>query len=122
MSNTVEKLVQKEIEFDLSPTDKGRKFDEILRLRGELEPLLQERKELGAAIKERTDEIEKICDAAKRGKELRKVECKMVKDFERNAVTYLYDGKVVEERAMEGDEREADAQTSLEDYVEPPIP
>jgi hypothetical protein len=57
-------------------------------------------------IQQKELKLEKLLSLIRAGEEERVAECLMIKDYNRNLVQYVYDDKIMEERAMELSERQ----------------
>lgn len=79
--------------------------NEIVRLEGEFENVKQDWKDRLAGKKNEFREKLRILHS---GKQVKTVDCIMVKNFAKNLVQYEFEGKVVSERAMEANERQSE--------------
>lgn len=102
--------ITRELEFKLNDHEFTEKAHALADLHGKITSLDEElkghKKRLGDQIKAHETEIEKICRTIEAGVEIRSVECDFKKNFETNTVEYYFEGKLVDERAMEAHERQ----------------
>lgn len=110
MESKVTRKVNKEIVVKLSVAQLAQLGDENAELVQERDSITSELKEFTTPRKARLKEIEKrrdeIASAQLEKQEMRMEECEMELDYEAGSVRFLFEGEVVEERAMTESERQ----------------
>ena len=111
-TRTNERLVMHSVEFELTPDEIAARARDAAETQHEMNEaearfaeMKQNHKNHVGALEGRTRDLLR---AIRRGTEERLVECVEVKDYRRSIVEYLLNGEVVDERAMEPSERQAE--------------
>jgi len=111
-TRTNERLVMHAVEFELTPDEIAARARDAADTQHEMNECearfvetKQNHKNHVGALEGRTRDLLR---AIRRGTEQRVVECSERKDYRRSIVEYLLDGEVVDERAMEPSERQAE--------------
>jgi hypothetical protein len=91
---------------------------EAAEIQKELQEFTKERK---AEIKERTDKISQICRIIEAGEQIVTVECDIHKNFERQTVEFWFEGRKVDERGLNEDDRQENIFATENDFENPPI-
>lgn len=106
---------KREIAIELTETQIINKAQELAHLHAEAAEIQRElsafTKERKEEIKSRTDRISQICRVIEAGTEIKTIECDTFKNFDRKTMQFFFEGKMVDERAME----ESDTQENLFD-------
>jgi hypothetical protein len=101
-------MVHKDIEFPLTEKEFSTKGKEAAKLSKEVNSLEdqfdEKKKEWSTKIKDREVKRDEILSVIHAGKEIRRVEVMMEKDYNAKEIRYHFEGKVVEIRAMTKDE------------------
>lgn len=115
---SVGKTVMRTVMLPLTDEEIVKKAHRIAELREQTLKLQAERlaemRRLKGEIERCELEVAKHLAAIKDGREEQDVHCEEQKDFEQNTVRYFFGGKVVEERPMEGDERQLEIENGDE--------
>jgi hypothetical protein len=103
-------IVTKTLTFTLTETEIANRGRDAADTRSELTEIMAEFEEIKQDFKGRIGAREAMLTSLlrtiKRGTEERTVECEMVKDFDRMTVQYVFNGAIMEERAMTIEERQ----------------
>lgn len=112
MEETKVRLVPKEVWFELKDVEIVERARRVAEIRKEVDAVKEEAKGVASDFKGRINVLESeqkaLLQTVRANGEHRTVECEFRKDFAANKVEYLFDGKVVEERAMNWEERQAE--------------
>ena len=122
-TETVNKTtLTKEYEFELTPEQVEERALKAADLNFEVQQLETEKKEVVSSftsrIKTRAAERDTLLEEVRGHKELRQVECEVTKNFESNSIEYFFEGKLMESRAMTGDERQMDITDMMDNQAD----
>lgn len=110
-------LVNKELEFKLSSGDYERIGKETASISAELtawrEQARTERLAWNDKISSHEDNVARLLSVIQAGKEVRMVNCTERKNFTENKIEYLFEGEVIESRAMMGEERQQEMHDAI---------
>lgn len=119
MSQDVEEreLVNKELEFKLSSADYERIGKETAGISAELTAFREQKRTEQLAwndkISSHEDNVARLLSVIQAGKEVRMVNCIERKNFTANQVEYLFNGEVIEGRALTGEERQQEMHLAI---------
>jgi hypothetical protein len=108
--NIEEMQVNKTFEFVLSDADLARKAKDAAAVREDIKTIESEFDSVKARYKSRltqaTEDLHDILGEITNGKEERTVDATLRRDYDRMMISWHYEGKVLEERAMTPEERQ----------------
>ncbi len=106
----IDKKVKYELKFELSDTEivkYARRSAKLTKELAELDKTFKEKKkEHDGKIAEREAEMAQLMAAIGKGEEVRLVDCTEQKDFNKETVTYIFEGKKMLERDMADHEKQ----------------
>lgn len=109
-TEVMEEIVLRDLTFTLTEADFAEKGKAAGRTAAELRGLEDEfdtlKKEWKGRLDDKESDLSDIHATIRRGKETRHVKCVERKDFNANSVEYLFNGEVLESRAMGLEERQ----------------
>lgn len=107
---TLSRKLMKEIDFTLTEPQLIAKAKAAAEREDTLLELTKELKGIKESYKERMDVVKEdlhlLLNSIHEGKETRVIECLEIRNFAENWVRYLFEGEVVLERALSGEERQ----------------
>lgn len=110
-------LINKELEFKLSSSDYERIGKETATLSGELTVWKEQKRTEQLAwndkIHSHEDNIARLLKTIQEGKEVRMVNCTERKNFTENKIEYVFQGEVIESRALTGQERQQEMHLAI---------
>lgn len=110
--DTVTRNLARELTIDLQPDEYVTIAKEAAELNKEIEVVDQEFTAVRVQYRERLEKLNGAMDSLlskiREGKRTEVVECKEIRDYAEGKVSYFIDEKLVEERAMTGDELQKD--------------
>ena len=104
--------VSRNVKFKLSHVDEANYMREVVDLRNETKELEESKKAFSKEKQHEIDDveakIESICKVVSEGEIEKMVEVDEIKDYPGNSVKYLFEGSVVDERALTYEEQQQD--------------